>query len=156
MVERTNAHDLEGMAALMREDYQSEQPFHPARGFGGRAQMKANWGAILAGVPDLRAEVPASVQDGDVVWSEWHWWGTTEQGEPFDLRAITQFTVRDGLVVSGRLFAEPVERAATTSTTLWSPNRATAHNARTELRLGPCGRPPVGPGRQWGRVASSI
>lgn len=44
MVERTNAHDLEGMAALMHEDYQSEQPFHPARGFGGRAQMKANWG----------------------------------------------------------------------------------------------------------------
>ena len=57
MVERTNAHDLEGMAALMHEDYQSEQPFHPARGFGGRAQMKANWGAILTGVPDLRAEV---------------------------------------------------------------------------------------------------
>ena len=110
MVERTNAHDLEGMAALMHEDYQSEQPFHPARGFGGRAQMKANWGAILTGVPDLRAEVPASVQDGDVVWSEWHWWGTTEQGEPFDLRAITQFTVRDGLVVRGRLFAELVEQ----------------------------------------------
>ena len=106
MVERTNAHDLEGMAALMHKDYQSEQPFHPARGFGGRAQMKANWGAILTGVPDLRAEVPASVQDGDVVWSEWHWWGTTEQGEPFELRAITQFTVRDGLVVRGRLFAE--------------------------------------------------
>ena len=110
LVERTNAHDLEGMAALMHKDYQSEQPFHPARGFGGRAQMKANWGAILAGVPDLRAEVPASVQDGDVVWSEWHWWGTTEQGQPFDLRAITQFTVRDGLVVRGRLFAELVEQ----------------------------------------------
>ena len=78
MVERTNAHDLEGMAALMHEDYQSEQPFHPARGFGGRAQMKANWGAILTGVPDLRA--------------------------------ITQFTVRDGLVVRGRLFAELVEQ----------------------------------------------
>ena len=133
MVERTNAHDLEGMAALMHKDYQSEQPFHPARGFGGRAQMKANWGAILAGVPDLRAEVPASVQDGDVVWSEWHWWGTTEQGQPFDLRAITQFTVRDGLVVRGRLFAELVEqRAAPTSTTPWRPNRATAHNSRTE------------------------
>ena len=36
MVERTNAHDLEGMAALMHEDYQIEQPFHPARGFGGQ------------------------------------------------------------------------------------------------------------------------
>ena len=95
--------------------------------------MKANWGAILAGVPDLRAEVPASVQDGDVVWSEWHWWGTTEQGQPFDLRAITQFTVRDGLVVRGLLSRSPSSsRAAPTSTTPWRPKRATAHNSRTE------------------------
>ena len=37
MVERTNAHDLEGMAALMHEDYQSEQPFlRPAASAGGR------------------------------------------------------------------------------------------------------------------------
>jgi len=89
MVERTNAHDLEGTAALMHKDYQSEQPFHPARGFDGRAQMKANWGVLLTGVPNLRAEVSASVQDGDVVWSEWRWWGTTEQGEPLEMRAIT-------------------------------------------------------------------
>ena len=33
-----------------------------------------------------------------------------EQGEPFNLRAITQFTVRDGLVVRGRRFAELVEQ----------------------------------------------
>ena len=51
MVERTNAHDLEGMAALMHKDYQSEQPFHPARGFGGRAQMKANWAPSSPGSP---------------------------------------------------------------------------------------------------------
>ncbi|MEO3938932.1 hypothetical protein V3N99_19585 [Dermatophilaceae bacterium Soc4.6] len=44
------------MAAWMHTDYQSEQPYHPARG-GGRAQMKANWGAILTGVSDLGAEV---------------------------------------------------------------------------------------------------
>ncbi|KGN30386.1 hypothetical protein N802_07010 [Knoellia sinensis KCTC 19936] len=110
IAERTNAHDLEGLAALFHEDYQSEQPFHPARGFGGRAQMKANWGALLTGIPDMRAEISASVQDGDVVWSECHWWGTTEQGEPFDMRGITQFTVRDGLIVSGRLFVELVEQ----------------------------------------------
>jgi hypothetical protein len=29
MVERTNAHDLEGMTALIHKDYQSKQPFHP-------------------------------------------------------------------------------------------------------------------------------
>ena len=133
LVERTNAHDLEGMAALMHEDYESEQPFHPARGFGGRAQMKANWGAILTGVPDLRAEVPASVQDGDVVWSEWHWWGTTESREPFEMRAITQFTVRDGLVVSGRLSRSLSSGEAPTSTTPSKRHQATAHGSTAEL-----------------------
>ena len=110
MAERMTGHDLEGMAALMHADYQSEQPFHPARGFSGRSQMKANWGALLTGVPDMRAEVLVSVQDGDVVWSEWHWSGTTEQGEPFEMRGITQFTVREGLIVRGRLFTEMVEQ----------------------------------------------
>ena len=110
MAERMTAHDLDGMVELVHEDYESEQPFHPARGFGGRAQMKANWGALLAGVPDMAAEVVASVQAADVVWSEWHWVGTTEQGELFDLRGITQFTVRDGLIVKGRLFTELVEQ----------------------------------------------
>ncbi|MEO6411542.1 MAG: nuclear transport factor 2 family protein [Pedococcus sp.] len=110
MAERMTAHDLDGMVELVHEDYQSEQPFHPARGFSGRAQMKANWRALLTGVPDMRGEVVASVQAGDVVWSEWHWVGTTEQGEPFDMRGVTQFTVRDGLVVRGRLFTELVEQ----------------------------------------------
>jgi ketosteroid isomerase-like protein len=110
MAERITAHDLDGMVELMQEDYESEQPFHPARGFSGRAQMKANWGALLTGVPDLRGEVIASAESGDVVWSEWRWVGTTEQGEPFDLRGVTQFTVRDGLIVKGRLFTEMVEQ----------------------------------------------
>lgn len=108
--DRTNAHDLEGMAARFHPDYVSEQPFHPARSFVGRAQMKANWGALLDGVPDMRAEIVRDTQDGDTVWSEWHWTGTTQSGEPFDLRGVTLFEVHDGLITSGRLFAELVER----------------------------------------------
>lgn len=110
MAQRMTAHDLDGMVALMHVDYESEQPFHPARGFSGRAQMRANWAAILTGIPDLRAEAVASVQDGEVVWTEWHWVGTGEQGQPFELRGITQFTVREGLIVKGRLFTELVEQ----------------------------------------------
>ena len=37
-------------------------------------------------------------------------WGTTERAEPFELRSLTQFTVREGLVVRGRHFAELVEQ----------------------------------------------
>lgn len=111
MAERMNAHDLDGMVALMHPDYRSEQPFHPDRNFVGRAQMKANWGALLTGIPDLRAEVVRATQDGTTSWSEWHWWGTREGGEPFELRGIALFDVVDGLITAGRLFTEPVEQA---------------------------------------------
>ncbi len=57
LAERTAAHDLEGMVALIHPDYRSEQPLHPARNFVGRAQMKANWAALLAAVPDMSADL---------------------------------------------------------------------------------------------------
>jgi hypothetical protein len=52
-----NSHDLDAFLACFHEDYQSEQPVHPGRGFGGRDQVRANWSTIFAGVPDLAAEL---------------------------------------------------------------------------------------------------
>jgi len=46
-----NAHDLDAAAGFFREDFRSEQPAHPGRAFTGRAQMRANWEAMFAGVP---------------------------------------------------------------------------------------------------------
>jgi SnoaL-like domain len=46
-----NAHDLDAVAGLIHRDYRSDQPAHPGRAFAGRAQMLANWGAMLAGIP---------------------------------------------------------------------------------------------------------
>ena len=81
------------------------------------------------------------------MWSEWHWWGTTEKREPFEMRAITQFTVRDGLVVSGRFFAEIVPLVSNQSHAtdaypkLWrSPGRV----GGTLARSGGCTRPQAG------------
>src|SRR6478609_9756787 len=99
LTERTNAHDLEGMVALIHPDYRSEQPLHPARNFVGRAQMKANWAALLGAVADMRAELVGAAEQGDTVWGEWHWWGSLENGDLFDLRGVALFTVHDGLVV---------------------------------------------------------
>ena len=105
-----NAHDLESAVALIHPDYDSRQPAHPARDFVGRGQMRANWQAMLAGIPDFHADLVRSVVDGDVIWSEWHWTGSRVDGEPFEVRGVTLFTVRDDLVVAGRLYMEDVER----------------------------------------------
>ena len=110
LVAAMNAHDLDGAAALLAEDYRSEQPAHPGRAFTGRAQMRANWAAMFDGVPDFRAELSRSVQDGDTTWSEWQWTGTRRDGQLLDVRGVTLFQIRDGHIVAGRLYLEDVDR----------------------------------------------
>ena len=109
LVAAINSHDLEAAAALFAENYQSEQPAHPGRAFVGRAQMHANWEAMFAGIPDFRAELPRSVDDGDLTWCEWVWSGTRTDGLPFEARGVTLFQIRDGHIVAGRLYMEEVE-----------------------------------------------
>jgi limonene-1,2-epoxide hydrolase len=108
-----NAHDLNVVAGLIDEDYRSEQPAHPARAFTGRAQMLANWEAMLAGIPDFHAEICRSVQDGEVTWTEWRWSGTRSDGQSFEMRGVTLFEVADDQIVAGRLYMEAVERDVT-------------------------------------------
>ncbi len=112
LVAAMNRHDLDGAADLMDEDYRSEQPAHPGRAFVGRAQMRANWEAMFAGIPDFHAELSRSARDGDTIWSEWHWSGTRTDGQPFDVRGVTLFQIRDDRIAAGRLYLEDVERQA--------------------------------------------
>jgi ketosteroid isomerase-like protein len=109
--ERMNAHDAEGMAALFSPDYRSEQPAHPNRGFGGHAQVAANWGNMFRGVPDLTTEVVAEVENGSTVWSERIWRGHHSDGSPFEMRGVTIMELTDdGLIRSARLYMELVEQ----------------------------------------------
>lgn len=103
-----NEHDLAGVAALVHEDYRSEQPAHPGRAFVGRAQMEANWKAMFDGIPDFHAELVRSAQDGETTWAEWHWTGSRSDGEPFEMRGVTLFEVRQDRIVAGRLYLEDV------------------------------------------------
>ncbi|HEY7048905.1 MAG TPA: nuclear transport factor 2 family protein [Jatrophihabitantaceae bacterium] len=104
-----NAHDAQRLASLFAEDYHSTQPVHPGRGFGGSAQVLENWSSVFDGVPDFNSELVASSVDEETEWGEWHWHGHHVDGTPFAMRGVTIFVVRDGLVVEGRLYMEPVQ-----------------------------------------------
>src|SRR5450759_3714529 len=104
LVAAMNEHDIDAAAGLMHEDYRSEQPAHPSRAFVGRAQMHANWKAMIAGIPDFRAELCRSVRDGDTFWTEWRWWGTRDDGQPFEVRGVSLFDTADDQIVAGRLY----------------------------------------------------
>jgi hypothetical protein len=106
-----NARDIEAHVACFAEDYRSEQPVHPDRGFGGRDQVRANWSAIFAGIPDFEAELIRTAAEGDTVWSEWRWRGNRSAGAPLDMAGVIICGVRDGLIAWGRLYVEPVEES---------------------------------------------
>jgi ketosteroid isomerase-like protein len=110
LVVAMNAHDLDAAAGFFDEDYRSVQPSHPGRAFVGRAQMRANWEAMFAGVPDFGAEIYRSVADGDTTWTEWRWSGTRRDGQSFEMRGVTLFEITDDRIVAGWLYMEEVER----------------------------------------------
>ena len=109
LVAATNRHDLEAVARLIHEEYRSEQPVHPGRAFVGRTQMLANWEAMFAGIPDFTAEIIRSVLTGDITWVEWRWSGTRTEGQPFHMRGVSLFEVRDGRIVAGTMYMDEVE-----------------------------------------------
>lgn len=109
MLEALALHDARRFAALFAADYVSVHPAHPARGFGGSAQVLANWTSVFEGVPDFHAELLASVVSDDVAWGEWAWTGHHTDGSPFAMSGVTILETRDGLISRGRLYMETVD-----------------------------------------------
>ncbi len=107
--EAITRHDLDALVACFDDDYESEQPAHPARQFRGREQVRRNWGVFFREVPDMLAELVAATRDGDTEWAEFSWTGAHRNGDRFVMRGVTLFEVREGRIVRGRLYMEPVE-----------------------------------------------
>jgi len=105
-----NAHDIDAFVACFEEGYESEQPAHPDRAFTGNAQVRENWSAVFAGVPDFEAELVSVAVAGDVEWSEWRWRGTHADGTRLDMAGVIVGGVRDGRLRWARLYVEPVEQ----------------------------------------------
>jgi ketosteroid isomerase-like protein len=105
-----NARDIDAFVECFAEDYDSEQPAHPDRAFKGREQVRANWSAIFAGVPDFTAELVRAGAVGDAEWSEWRWSGTQEDGSALEMAGVIVAGVTGGRLAWARLYIEPVER----------------------------------------------
>src|SRR3954451_8424276 len=91
LLSATNAHDLDALVGCFSEDYRNETPAHPARGFTGRAQVRANWQQIFAFVPDLGATVLASVSEDSTVWSEGEMTAPRRDGTQHLMRGVIVF-----------------------------------------------------------------
>jgi ketosteroid isomerase-like protein len=114
LVQATNQHDLESVAACFSEDYTNETPAHPTRGFRGRAQVRRNWEQIFAFVPDISVEVVRSAVEADTVWTEWEMRGTRRDGKSHLTRGVIVFGVGGGVIDWARFYLEPVDESDST------------------------------------------
>jgi ketosteroid isomerase-like protein len=106
-----NSHDIESVVACFTDDYLNETPVHPARDFRGSDQVRRNWTAIFAGVPDIVTTVLRADEVGDEVWSEWEMRGTRRDGVAHLMRGMMRFTVLGDQASAVRFYLEPVDAA---------------------------------------------
>jgi ketosteroid isomerase-like protein len=109
-----DAHDLDTFLGFFREDYVGERPRHPGAPVSSREDVRRNWEEVISDVPDLRVEVPAVVEDGNTIWSEWRAYGTARSGAMLELRGVIIFGVQDDRVAWSRMYLEPVEQEGLT------------------------------------------
>jgi hypothetical protein len=109
LVAATNAHDLHALVECFADDYVNETPAHPLRGFRGTAQVRQNWSAIFAAVPDISSRVLASAREGNQVWLELRMEGTRRDGARHAMAGVIIFGVAQDRISSARFYLEPVE-----------------------------------------------
>jgi hypothetical protein len=109
LVAAQNAHDIDAFVSCFATDYSSEQPAHPDRAFVGSDQVRRNWTAMFAGVPDFSAKLVDSASEGATAWGEFVWRGTKTDGSPLNARGVIIGTVRAGRLTAARLYMEDVE-----------------------------------------------
>ncbi len=112
LLEATNRHDLDAITGCFASDFVNETPLHPARSFRGREQVRRNWELILAGVPDLRAEIVARSTEADTVWTEWEMDGTRRDGARHLMRGVMVFNIADDAIRGVRFYLEPVDESS--------------------------------------------
>ena len=104
-----DAHDLDAFVGFFREDYVGERPRHPGSPMSSRDDVRRNWEEVLSDVADLRVDVPAAVEDGNTIWSEWRAYGTARSGATLELRGVIIFGIQGDQVAWSRMYMEPVE-----------------------------------------------
>ena len=108
LTEAQNAHDVDRLVSLFAADHRSEQPTQPSLAFTGPEQVRANWTAFFAGIPDFRAELVATCSDGSGEWGEVHWHGHHTDGSPFAMRGVIIATIREEQIAAARLYVGEV------------------------------------------------
>ncbi len=75
--------------------------------FRGSEQVRKNWSALFSEIPDFQSELLRTTVKDNIVWAEWHWYGTLADGERFDWWGVTIFGIQYNQIRWRRLYMEP-------------------------------------------------
>lgn len=99
-----NQRDLDSFVACYAPDATVVQPdgsILPS----GHQEIRARYGKLFAGSPNLRAEIANRIEVGTVVIDEERVTGFVLPGMPSEIHAAVVYRVVDGLIQDTRLFA---------------------------------------------------
>jgi len=99
--EAFHAHDADLLASLLTDDtvFEDTSPAPDGRRIEGKAAVAAHWRAWFARNPDARFEAEETIVCGDRAVVRWVY-RKLRNGEPWRLRGVDLFTVREGKVAA--------------------------------------------------------
>jgi len=99
--EAFNRHDAEGVAAVLTDDtvFEDTSPAPDGRRVEGKAAVAEFWRAWFVRNPDARFETEEMVVSGDRATVLWVY-RKMRNGQPWHLRGVDVFKVRDGKVAA--------------------------------------------------------
>jgi ketosteroid isomerase-like protein len=101
-----NAQDIDAFVNCFAPDFVGKHPVHPERNLIGAAQVRKNWTALFAQVPDIQAKLITHTIAGELGWSEWHWQGNHANGTKLDMRGVVVVGLRENTIAWARLYME--------------------------------------------------
>ncbi len=101
-----NAHDIDAFVNCFALDFVGEHPVHPERNLIGAEQVRKNWTALFAQVPDIQAKLITHTIADELGWSEWHWQGNQTNGTELDMRGVVVVGLRENTIAWARLYME--------------------------------------------------
>ena len=97
--EAFNRHDVDGVMAAMTEDcvFENTNPAPDGKRYQGQTEVRAFWEAFFQSSPDAVFEAEDVFAAGDRCVVRWVY-RKTKNGQPWHLRGVDLFRVRDGKV----------------------------------------------------------